>query len=71
VQHGSRATRGALLGAGLGIAVIGLGRLAFADSDSPAPWTEVRVAGAVTFIALASGVGALIGRGSARWVVVR
>jgi hypothetical protein len=67
VQRGSRAGRGALLGAGVGAAVLGLGRLVFADRDSPAPWTGQRVAGALTFVALSAGVGALIGRGSARW----
>jgi hypothetical protein len=69
VRRGSRAGRGALLGAGVGVAVLGLGRLAFADRDSPAPWTGQRVAGALTFVALSAGVGALIGRGSARWMV--
>ena len=67
-RRGDRTGRGALLGAGLGLAVLGLGRAAFADADSPAPWTGQRVAGAATFVALAAGVGALIGRGSARWV---
>ena len=67
IQRGSRAGRGALLGAGIGVAVLGLGRLAFADRDSPAPWTGTRVAGAFTLVALSAGVGGLIGRGSARW----
>jgi hypothetical protein len=69
ISHGSRAGRGALIGAGIGVAVLGLGRIAFADQDSPAPWTGERVAGAITFVALSAGVGALIGRGSTRWML--
>jgi hypothetical protein len=68
VPEGSQAGRGALIGAGVSAVALGLGRLAFADRDSPAPWTGQRVAAAVTFVGLAAGVGALIGRGSARWV---
>jgi hypothetical protein len=67
VHRGSHGGRGALIGAGVGVAVLGLGRAAFADRDSPAPWTGERVAGAITFVALSAGVGALIGRSSARW----
>jgi hypothetical protein len=69
ISHGSRAGRGALIGAGVGVAVLGLGRLAFADQDSPAPWTGERVAGAITFVGISTGVGALIGRGSTRWML--
>jgi hypothetical protein len=68
VRRGDRSGRGALLGAGLGLAVLSLGRWAFADADSPAPWTGERVAGAATVVGLAAGIGALVGRGSARWV---
>jgi hypothetical protein len=67
VPSGSRAARGALIGAGVGLAVLGLGRAAFTNPDSPAPWTGVRVAGAITFVGLSAGVGALIGRTSTRW----
>lgn len=70
VQRGSRAARGALWGAGIAIAVLGLGQLAVPRSDTEARWTAVRVAGAVTFVALSSGMGALIGRRSARWVTL-
>lgn len=69
ISHGSQAGRGALIGAGVGMAVLGVGRIAFADQDSPAPVTGERVAGAITFVALSAGVGALIGRGSARWML--
>jgi hypothetical protein len=69
ISHGSRAGRGALIGAGIGVAVLGLGRIAFADQDSPAPATGQRVAGAITFVALSAGVGALIGRGSRQWTL--
>jgi hypothetical protein len=69
LPRGSRASRGAVIGAGVGAAVLGLGRLAFADQDSPAPSTGARVAGAITFVALSAGVGALIGRGSTRWAL--
>jgi hypothetical protein len=69
VPRGSRATQGALIGAGLGAAVLGLGRMAFADQDSPAPWTSQRVATAITFVALSAGVGALIGRRLTRWTL--
>jgi hypothetical protein len=68
ISYGSRAGRGALIGAGVAVAVLGLGRIAFADQDSPAAWTGERVAGAITFVALSAGVGALIGRGSTRWM---
>jgi hypothetical protein len=71
VRRGDRAGRGAIVGMGVGIAILGLGRWALADSDSPAPWTGQRVAGAVTFVALGAGLGALIGRRSARWVRAR
>ena len=67
VRRGVRTARGALWGAGVGLAVLGIGRVAFADRDSPAPWTGERVAAAATFVALAAGIGALIGRGSDRW----
>ena len=67
IQGGSRAGRGALIGAGVAAAVLGLGRLAFANEDSPAPSTGTHVAGAITFVALSAGVGALIGRGLTRW----
>jgi hypothetical protein len=70
VRHGDRAGRGAILGVGVGIAILGLGRWAFADADSPAPLTGQRATGAAIFVALAAGIGALIGRGSARWVTV-
>jgi hypothetical protein len=70
VRRGGRAGRGAILGLGVGIATLALGRWAFADADSPAPLTGQRAAGAVTFVALAAGIGALIGRGSTRWVSV-
>ena len=69
LQRGTRAARGALIGAGVGAAVIGLGRMAFRDHNSPAPWTGARVAGAITVVALSAGVGALIGRGSTRWTL--
>jgi hypothetical protein len=69
IPRGSRATQGALIGAGVGAAVLGLGRMAFADRDSPAPWTSQRAATAITFVALSAGVGALIGRGSTRWML--
>jgi hypothetical protein len=68
LQRGSRAAQGALIGAGIGVAVVVLGRWAFSDDDSPAPWTGERVAGAITFVALGAGIGALIGQKSARWV---
>lgn len=67
VSHGSRAGRGALIGGGVAVAVLGLGRIAFANQDSPAPLTGERLAGAITFVALGAGVGALIGRRSTRW----
>jgi hypothetical protein len=70
VQRGSRAGRGAILGAAAGFTIIGLGRWAFADADSPAPFTGQRVSGAAAFVALAAGIGALIGRGAARWVTL-
>jgi hypothetical protein len=69
IPRGSRAGRGALIGAGVGAGVLGLGRLAFADQDSPAPSTKMQVAGAITFVALSAGVGALIGRGLTRWTL--
>ena len=69
LRRGSRAARGALIGAGVGAAVLGLGRLAFANEDNPAPLTGSRVAGAITFVAIGAGVGALIGRGSTRWAL--
>jgi hypothetical protein len=69
LRRGDRAGRGAILGVGVGIAILGLGRLA-ADADSPAPLTGQRATGAVAFVALAAGIGALIGRRSARWVSV-
>ena len=56
-SHGSRAGRGTLIGAGVGVAVLVLGRIAFADPDSPAPLTGERVAGAISFVALSAGVG--------------
>jgi hypothetical protein len=71
IPRGSHATQGALIGAGIGAAVLGIGRLALADQDSPAPWTGQRVAGAITVVALSAGVGALIGRRSVRWALAQ
>ena len=71
VQQGDRAGRGAIIGAGAGLAIVVLGRLAFADADSPSPTTGNTIAGGLTVVALATGIGALIGRGSTRWVPTR
>jgi hypothetical protein len=68
VQQGDRAGRGALIGAVTGLAIVVLGRSAFADADSPSPTTGSTIAGGLTVVALAAGIGALIGRGSTRWV---
>jgi hypothetical protein len=70
VQPGQRTGRGALLGAVLGAGFLAVGRLTWYDADSPAPWTGQRVAGGLTVVAVAAGIGALIGRSQGRWETV-